>query len=43
LPGEIDTWTGLVVEYQPGLWITVVGLAVAGVGGVVGLAAKRAD
>jgi len=43
LPGEIDTWTGLVIEYQPGLWITVVGLAVAGVGGVVGLAAKRAD
>ena len=41
LPGEIDTWSGLVVEYQVGIWLTTIGLAVAGLAALVGMASRR--
>jgi hypothetical protein len=41
LPDEIDTWSGFVVEYQVGIWLTTIGLAVAGLAALVGVASRR--
>lgn len=43
VPSEIDSWVGLVVEYQYGIWITVLGLVTIGLGGLVGLISKPTD
>lgn len=43
VPGEIDTWIGLVIEYQYGIWITVIGLVMVGLGGFVGLISKQTE
>ena len=43
LPSEIDTWVGLVIEYQYGIWVTVIGLVMVGLGGFVGLLSKQTD
>ena len=40
VPGEIDTWYGLVIEYKVGIWVTTIGLAVAGLAALVGVASR---
>ncbi len=43
VPSEIDTWTGLVIEYQFGIWMTIIGLAIVGFGGLVGVMSKKVE
>ena len=43
VPSEIDTWTGLIIEYQFGMWITIVGLVIVGIGGLVGVVSKKGE
>lgn len=40
LPGEIDTWTGVVSQYSFGIWLTTIALAVGALAALVGLGNK---